>query len=462
MPETIHPPGPRPGLAPAVALALTAALASCGEPAALAADPPGPGAGPAAALVAAAEGEPLRGLLAEVLAGNPELAGLRAAALAAAERAPQARALPDPMVEVTWYAMPPETRVGPQLGTVRLAQELPWSGKRGLAERRAAFEAEAAAARAEAAAVEVVTEARRLAAEVAFHHHHEALLAAERDVLVHYEELARARYASGEGLDQTVVRLQAEITALDARILEVAADRLAHVADLNALRGVPGDADLPPVTVPPEPPAAADLDRLRRTALARRPEIQAADAVVRAAEAGVELARKEFRPDFTVGLMVGLTGRREDAAGRADPPEGDGEDDLGITAGVAVPLRRRWREAAVAEAVAEQARAREERRAAAAVVERELSALAGRLPFLRDRLRLFATVLTVQADESLASAEAAYSAGALSALDLLDAERVRLEVRLEAARAGADLAIAAAELEGALAAPLAAAEGALP
>jgi hypothetical protein len=60
----------------------------------------------------------------------------------------------------------------------------------------------------------------------------------------------------------------------------------------------------------------------------------------------------------------------------------------------------------------------------------------------------------VQSEHALRSAEAAYTAGRVDALALLDAERVLLDVRLAAVRARADLAIARARLEGAIAAPL--------
>jgi outer membrane protein TolC len=63
-------------------------------------------------------------------------------------------------------------------------------------------------------------------------------------------------------------------------------------------------------------------------------------------------------------------------------------------------------------------------------------------------------VLLVQAEQSLQSAEAGYAAGTLNALDLLDAERVLLEVRTGTERARADHAIALARLEGAVGAPL--------
>ena len=65
-------------------------------------------------------------------------------------------------------------------------------------------------------------------------------------------------------------------------------------------------------------------------------------------------------------------------------------------------------------------------------------------------------VLEIQASQSLRSAEAGYAAGTLNALDLLDAERVLLDVRIAAARARADYAITLAELEGTVAAPVSA------
>jgi outer membrane protein TolC len=68
---------------------------------------------------------------------------------------------------------------------------------------------------------------------------------------------------------------------------------------------------------------------------------------------------------------------------------------------------------------------------------------------------LLENILAVQSEQALASAEAAYTAGRVDALALLDAERTLLEVRLSAARSRADLANAFIELEGATATPLA-------
>ena len=73
-----------------------------------------------------------------------------------------------------------------------------------------------------------------------------------------------------------------------------------------------------------------------------------------------------------------------------------------------------------------------------------------RLPRTWEQLRLFEDVLHVQAEQSLRSAEAGYTSGILNALDLLDAERLLLEVRTATERVRADYAIALARLEGAV------------
>ncbi len=71
-----------------------------------------------------------------------------------------------------------------------------------------------------------------------------------------------------------------------------------------------------------------------------------------------------------------------------------------------------------------------------------------------EQVELYDNVLIVQASQSLRSAESAYASGTANALDLLDAERVLLQVRIAAERVRSDLDIAYAQLEGVIAGPL--------
>ena len=73
-----------------------------------------------------------------------------------------------------------------------------------------------------------------------------------------------------------------------------------------------------------------------------------------------------------------------------------------------------------------------------------------RIETLEEQLRLFEDVLIVQAEEALRATEAAYETGQLGVLDLLDSERVLLNVRIVNARYHSDLLNALANLERAI------------
>ena len=89
-----------------------------------------------------------------------------------------------------------------------------------------------------------------------------------------------------------------------------------------------------------------------------------------------------------------------------------------------------------------------------AALTADLDELTDRIPLGWQQLRLLDDVLIVQAEEALDSARAGYVAGALNALDLLDAEHVLFGARTAVARAAADYAIYLARLEGVVAEPL--------
>jgi outer membrane protein TolC len=447
--------------APAVPLAAAAQLpaieAGGAARAADAAPSGGATATPAAnaeVLVAALEPAALRLLVREVLERSPAIARAEQQAAAAAARGPQMRALPDPVASLNLFVLPPETRVGPQQVSAAVAQAFPWFGKLALREQAALYTAAAAAAQVEAVRLDTLTEVRRLVYELSFVDAHQAILTVEREALVRFEKTAQARYRSGRGLQQESVRIQAQITRADVRLLELAERRAALIAALNGLRDRPAGEPAPRLDLPAPRTAPLDREALRRWAAARRPELAAAAARIAATESQVALAEKGYRPDVTVGLSYTLVGRRGDAPGRLNPPPDNGDDILGLSAAVKLPVWRQSLDAAVAEAEATRWAAEAERQQLLAGIESTIGDLAARLPLLAQHLELLESVLMKQAGQSLRSAETAYSTGKLNAVDLLDAEVVMFEVQIAAARTRADLAIAWAQLERAVAAPL--------
>jgi cobalt-zinc-cadmium efflux system outer membrane protein len=251
-----------------------------------------------------------------------------------------------------------------------------------------------------------------------------------------------------------VIKIQAEITRARASLLGIEGRRTSVTAELNALRDRPGDTPVLLGTLPPPAVGLPAMETMRRRSLDSRPELAEVRARADLADVQIELARKRSGPDLTVGLSYVRVGKRDDNAGRIAPPEGNGDDILGLTGGISLPIWRKPIGAGVEEAVQHRLAAEQEMRAITAGIGADLADLARRIPLLLQQTHLFDDVLAVQAEESLRSVETAYASSTVSALDLLDAERVLLAVRTSAERTRSDLAIAVAELEGVLGGPL--------
>jgi outer membrane protein TolC len=405
-------------------------------------------------LIESLEDPGLQALALESVERSPAVAAASARARAAARGAPQAASLPDPMMTATAFVKSPETRTGPQRLSLGISQALPWKGKLGLREDAARLEAAALEAEAEAKKLEVVTEVRRLYRELSFLDRYEEITTRFLTHLMQHEEVARARYATGVGLGQGVVKLQAEITRVETQLLEVESKRISMAARLNALRDWPATTPLPPGGRFEPVEMVLDEASMLERALRSRPEVRAADARIAAAEAMIGSAVKAYRPDFTVGVNYTIVDPRDDLAASLQPPQGNGDDIIGIQGGVTLPLRRARRDAAEEEARERRLGAEESKREVIAGIRRSISELDQRLSLSWRRLRLVEDLLLVQAEEALQSAQAAYVAGTLNALDLLDAEHVLYETQTAIARARADYLVGIAELEGALGAPL--------
>jgi outer membrane protein TolC len=149
-----------------------------------------------------------------------------------------------------------------------------------------------------------------------------------------------------------------------------------------------------------------------------------------------------------------MVGRREDLAGTITPPEDNGKDVLALAVGFNIPVYRKRIRAGVAEARASEQADRDLLAAVQDSLRFDVQDATLRRNSLEERGRLYFEVIIPQAEESLASAEAAYTTNRLSFLDLLDAERVLFQSRLAYHRLVADLWIALTDLELATAHPV--------
>lgn len=257
-------------------------------------------------------GADLAGLLRLAREVNPELAGMRLEAVAAAERVDAAGALPDPRLRTELMDL---TRGGQQnasllpgrVGSVRysLMQDLPWPGKRDLRRSLASVEAEGAKARVQLTWNEVAARIKTTYAQQYYLARNQALTREVLDILTQLERIAQARYAGGLAAQQDVIRAQVEQSAMRNELITLDTERHHMHIRMNSLLARPGNAPLsPPQQLRPLPaPEMLDATDLEARARARNPVLAGEEFRIKAAEKTRELAYKNRYPDFTIGLV---------------------------------------------------------------------------------------------------------------------------------------------------------------
>jgi len=362
---------------------------------------------------------------------------------AALERVPQVKALPDPRLSYRYYISEVETRVGAMRQGFALSQTFPWLGKLELRGNAAAEAAEAERRRFEAARLKLFYQVKDAYYEYYYLRQSIAIVEENMQLVGHMEQVARARYRAATGSHPEVIRAQVELGKLEDRLKSLRDLRRPIVAKLNAALNRPAGAELPwPTAIPEERVSFTDeqmLDWLEES----NPQLKAMDAEIAVFRHKVDLAKKEYFPDVTIGA---------DYVDVSDPiggmhPDDAGKDAVAVTASVNLPIWWDKLDAGVREA-------RHRRRAAILARRQHAKDLASTLELVLYRFRdaerklsLFRDTLVPKARQAVATSESAFRAGKATFTDLIDAQRVLLEFELAGQRALADRAQRLAELE---------------
>ena len=380
---------------------------------------------------------------------NPSIQTAYARYRAALQRVPQQTALPDPALTFGRFLRSVETREGPQLSTLTLSQRFPWFGKLDLKGKIAIKRAAAQFRLFRAREREVAAGVKRAFYDVAYLDRALEIVREEQSLLDHYENLAQARYASGKGHQQEVIRIQAEISRTMSRLELLRQQRQSAAARLNSLSDQPPEKPVPRLQLPAPAKVEIHLEELYELGARHRQELNGAMARIEATEQGVELAKKSFWPDVTLSAgTVNVGGLPPQDLLPAPRPGGKNAYNLSVS--INIPLRRHKYRAEVMEAaenlIAERSTYRDLRNR----IQLSIRDLAVRIQTLWRQMDLFERVLIPQTREALRSAESGYRNGQLGALELLDSERSLLETQVLQARYEADYMQALAEMEQAV------------
>lgn len=409
--------------------------------------------------------------------GEPVLDALVAEAL---ERSPRARAAEDRVTASRARILPAGARSDPALtaGLIQIpvrkpsltddnftmlmagiTQTIPYPGKLALRTRAAKLDAEASLTSRDAARLSVVRAVKDAYYELVFAN--EALAIAERTqvVLVDVVRVTTALYGTGTGGQQDVLKARVETAKLAETASTLAEARRAALAQLNAARDRASDAPVASATMPPRIARAAiavDVGTVRFTtqtlgarvadspfpalalmqdqAIRYSPMLREHEARIAAQAARVELARKDYKPDFDVSVQYNH---------RVAFP------DL-LTAQVSFPLRLQKsskQDQAVAEAVAELSALEAEHAADVNEVRGRVATLLTDLERSRTQLALYVKAILPQSRGGVTSALASFQSGRASLLSVLDLQNTVFTYETSYYRALSDFAKELAELE---------------
>jgi outer membrane protein, heavy metal efflux system len=373
-----------------------------------------------APVAAARPGASLDEVLAIARQLSPELAARALDTEAAQARVAIAGALPDPTIRITSDEI--DRTAGPRQNKMiySFEQEFPLWGKRDLRSAQASALVERSRADARQTEDELVEKVKIVFAQ---YYQSDQAIRTTQDLhrVVHdIAQAARDRYAQNRGTQQDAYKAELENSRLSTEIVRLETARQSAEARLNALLARPIDAPLARPSRLRSLPAAAALApaALMDRARTGSPTLAGGVAQIASAQAGRELADRNWYPDVTVG------------AGAIDRGS-NGPSGYMATIGVKVPLQWGLHDAQQREASAQVSAAQMRRQSLELQIQSDLGEALASLGGARRTADLIRTQLMPQNQALLRSGIAGYGLGKVELADVLRAEHDLADLRVQ-------------------------------
>lgn len=381
-----------------------------------------------------ASGLSLEGAESMALEDDPAVRRIESSRQALDELAVAAEQLPDPMIKMGLMSLPTDTfDLGQEAMTqvqVGVVQKFPRGRSRELRSAQYELRSDGLDEAARDRALQTVLAVRELYVDVV---KQRELARINREAVAAFAEVADIThdyYATGRVQQQDVLQAAVELARAEDRASRIAQEEEQARSRLSAWIGdaaFTGFQDGWPELAP-----VAGADSLE-AGLTEHPRAEALQKNVAAAEAGVELARQRYKPEFGVDLTYGgRSGNNLDGSPRADL--------LSLMVVMDVPLFTRNRQdRVVAAQVAESSAARYTRDDVLRQMRSEIESNAAAQLRLEERLDLFEQTLLPQAEFSSEASMNAYRSSLADLTTLLRARITEFELQSEYARLQAEL-----------------------
>jgi outer membrane protein TolC len=249
----------------------------------------------------------LKQLAAEALRRNPEILAAQKRYEAARQRPDAASSLPDPMFSAG-YSSAGRPWLGAGIGTeptanvgFMVSQEFPFPGKRKLRGDIAQKEAQGEFEQYQSVELSVLARLRK-----AWHELHHAyamieVLERNRELQKRFLAVTESRYSIGKAMQPDLFRIQTQLTLLETKIVRMEQEKRSREAQINSLLLRPLGT---PIARPEDIPAGEftiKLEELFAGADKNSPMLKRDKKMIERSESALNLARKEYYPDYTLG-----------------------------------------------------------------------------------------------------------------------------------------------------------------
>jgi outer membrane protein TolC len=365
------------------------------------------------------------------VADNPSLAMIQARARALGSVPTQVGTLPDPMLSVNALNLPTDTfefnqEPMTQVPQISLTQDLPFPGTLGLRREVAEYEALAAVDAVAERRLTLIQDVKLVWWNLMYLDQALEIVAENQELLRELVKITQTKYAVGDGLPQDVLLAEVELSKLLDEEIRLKGLREVEEARLNALLDRPLDA---PISLP-SVVTKLDLPELKLEAallaLARdnQPLLMAQQKEIEAARARLELAKKDYYPDFKVGAAYGVR-HGNDASGDDRP------DFASVLFSMSLPLYIDKLDSAVAQRRSELLKQRYALQDAGLEVQKKVSTTFADYQRARRQIELFEKGIIPQARQTVASMVAGYQVGQVDFLSLVNAELILFNYEIQ-------------------------------
>lgn len=361
----------------------------------------------------------LEGLVVEALEMNPEIRAAQWERDAAKQRIRPAGALDDPMLEAGVITLPVPSwsfrREDMTMKMLGLLQKLPFPGKRGLREDVASKQAEVVAYGYQETVNRVVRDVKATYFDLSLVAESTRLVQKNKQILDELLKITQARYGVGQGSQADVLKAQTQLSRMVDELIKLGREQSAMEAELARAIGRRFETLPPPEEMPAPQEITFSTESLYQTALKQRPQLLGLETAIAKATGMLDLARKDYYPDFDVRVQYGQRDRMPDGQQR--------ENMVTFTVGMNLPV---WRQSKLDPRVAEAEALRDQATNMYQSQQNEIAAklrqqVAGAEQSLKSA-QLYRTTILPQARLTVEASLAAFRVNRVDFLTLLDSQ----------------------------------------